>query len=291
MKVRKTFSLMTDGLFLLLFVYLLVFPKYAAEPMRRALEFCGNTLIPSLFIYMVLAKPIMSFPITEKICNRIGPAPMMLLLGTLCGCPIGAKTAFDLYKKGAVSKKQAEYLCSFTNNASISFLLGYVGTELFGDIRIGLKILVYQLISSEITAIVMKHIMFGKEKLLKADIGSSARIGLREAVSDSALTMLDLTACVCFFMVAGGVLVNILSLPAPLDAALKSVLEFSSGCAAASKTGIYALPLTAFSIGLTGGSVAMQVRSVTKGQLSMKPYLTGKIISCAVMTCLAVIFG
>ncbi len=291
MKTRRIFYAAADMAALFLFVYLLVFPQNAAEPTRTALEFCAKTLVPSLFIYMILAKIVITLPLTDKIAKKIGYEAVTLITGALCGCPLGAKTAVSLYETGRISKKHAEFLCSFTNNASVSFVLGFVGSELYGDIGVGLKLLLFQLIASVSTAVLMRFLMFGREKLPSALPGKGAKTGLREAVSDSALTMINVCACAVFFMVCGNAVSGIFHFNPTVDAILKSVLEFSSGCAAASKLDSFSLPITAFSIGLTGLSVALQVRSVAAGRLAMRPFLVGKVISCTVMTLLSVFCG
>jgi len=45
----------------------------------------------------------------------------LLAMGMLGGFPLGAAVAVELYDNGAVDKRQAEYLCAFTNNPSLSF--------------------------------------------------------------------------------------------------------------------------------------------------------------------------
>ena len=124
MKARRIFSFCAQMITLFLFVYLLIFPQSATQPTRFALEFCGKTLIPSLFIYMVLSKMIVNTPIIHRLTSILGLESVALILGTLCGCPIGAKNAVLLYDNGQITKKHAEYLCSFSNNASISFVIG-----------------------------------------------------------------------------------------------------------------------------------------------------------------------
>ncbi len=290
MKPRRIVFYFADVASILFFIYLLIFPQYASEPTRDSLEFCGRTLIPSLFIYMVLAKIVITLPITDKLTQFTGYESISLITGLLCGAPIGAKNAVSLYESSRISKKHAEYLCSFTNNASVSFVVGYVGKELLGDSEKGLKLFLFQAAASVFTAVIMKYAMFGKAPLPKINSALQKRCGLREAISDSASTMINLCACVVFFIVAGSAISQILSLGETEDAILKSILEFSSGCAAASKVE-YALPIIAFSIGASGLSVAMQIKSVVSNKLSIKPYFCGKLISCAVMTILAVIFG
>ncbi len=291
MKARRYTAIISDTLCVLLFVYLLVFPNRASVPTKSALEFCAKTLIPALFIYTVLAKITVSLPITERLERIIGTAPIVLAAGMLCGAPIGAKTALSLYEQGRIDKKYAEYLCSFTNNASASFVLGYVGSTLFGDIFIGVRLFLYQLASSLFTALVMRLYMYGGK--IKRDLPNAThkRIKLQAAVREAAESMLGISACVVFFIVAGSAASSLLSLAPLPDAVLRSVLEFSSGCASASKLHSLALPVCAFSIGFSGLSVALQVSSAGEGRIGIRPYLLGKLISGSCMTLLAVIFG
>ncbi len=291
MKLRRIISCFADVAAIGLFIYLLIFPKAATEPTRSALEFCAITLIPSLFIYMVLSKMIITLPVTEKLIKVMGLSTFSLLTGTLCGCPVGAKNATTLYEQERITKKHAEYLCSFTNNAGVSFVIGFVGSELFGDKSIGIRLFIYQLTASIITAFIMKYLLFGKERLPRMNPCNSSKIGLREAVADSAEAMLNICASAVFFMVAGSVAVNLFSLGQTGEAILRSALEFSSGCAAAAKCGRYSLPITAFAVGQTGLCVALQVKSVLGNRLSIRPFLLGKLISCAIMVFLAVIIG
>ncbi|MBE6692439.1 MAG: hypothetical protein E7586_03780 [Ruminococcaceae bacterium] len=291
MKARRIFSFCAQMITLFLFIYLLIFPQSATEPTRFALEFCGKTLIPSLFIYMVLSKMIVASPIINKLTKLLGLESVALILGTLCGCPIGAKNAVLLYDNGQITKKHAEYLCSFSNNASISFVIGFVGAEILGDIRLGIMLLIFQITASAITAEIMKFKMFGKEKLPQASQGIYGKTGLWEAVSDSAVTMVSLCACVVFFIVAGGVFTQLFSFSPEAEAVFKSMLEFSSGCVAAKNTGEYAFVISAFALGQMGGSVVLQVKSVVGNRFSIRPFLAGKLINGAVMTALAIIFG
>lgn len=291
MKIRRMISVFSDIAVILLFGYLIIFPSEATEPTRSALDFCAKTLIPSLFIYMVLAKMVITLPITDKLIQKLGLEAFLLIMGTLCGSPVGAKSALTLFESGRISKERAEFLCAFTNNASMSFVVGFVGNEIFGDIKIGLKLFLFQIISSVVCAVIMKFVIFGRTKLYSPDVVSGGKIGLRDAVADSAITMLNLCACVVFFIIVGSAVGDILNLNPVSNALLKSVLEFSSGCAAAAKTGSFAFPIIAFSVGHTGLSVALQVRSVVANKLSIHPFLLGKLVCCSVMTLLAVIFG
>lgn len=289
MKTRSIFSALTDSLAIILFLYLLVFPQSASEPTRNALYFCAQTLIPSLFIYMVLAKMIISLPATDRLAKRIGTGSIVFISGILCGCPIGAKMALSLYESGRIDKRYAEYLCAFTNNASVSFVVGYVGGELFGSRVIGIRLFIFQIIASAVTALLMKRFIYGKTHIKTIYSESAGRVPLREAVTDSAQTMISVCACAVFFIVAASSISGFLGLPPIWDAVLKCLLEFSSGCAAGARLDSGALGICAFSIGFTGLSVFLQVKSVVSGKLSTKPFAVGKLISATVMTMLSLL--
>ena len=291
MKPRRILSHISDFAVIGLFVYLLVFPQYAAEPTRRALEFCAKTLIPSLFIYTVLARAVISTSLMQRLSEKVGIVPITLVIGTLCGCPIGAKISASLYESRQADKGLAEYLCSFSNNASTSFILGFVGNELFGDPLVGVRLLVYQLIASITTAAIMKRILFGKKAIPKICASLTKKATLSETLADGAATMINIASSALFFIVVSDAISSAVKMPDAVFAIFKSALEFSSGCAEAARLDHLALPVTAFALGHCGAAVAIQVKSVLSGKLSIKPYFVGKAISCAIMTLLAVIFG
>ncbi len=291
MKARRLFSFTADALTVILFVYLLIFPKNLSDDTKNALAFCAQTLIPSLFLYTVLSKAVFSMPFAEKAVKYIGLPAFSLIMGTLCGAPLGAKNSLFLYESGKISKKYAEYLCSFTNNASVSFVIGYVGSVLFNDIKIGLRLLAYQLIGEAAAAVIMRYLIFGKEKPKESFVQDVKKANLSEIIIESAHTVINISACAVFFKVVAETLSRLMSLGRFGNAILLSLLEFSSGTCEASKLGNSAVVLCAFAIGGTGISVAMQVKSVISDRLSIRSYFAGKSICCAVMTGLAFIFG
>lgn len=291
MKPRRIFSLLFYLCAFGVFVCMLVHGEYVSAPTREALSFCGSVLIPSLFVYMVLSAIIMEWSVMQKIGSVLGYGVMLLAVGTLCGAPVGAKRAVDLYKRGEIGKRQAEYYTSFTNNAGVSFVVGYAGKTLLHSTQMGFKLFSFQLVSSLIVAAVMKKIMFGKEKIPPSGNLSCPKRGLAEIISDSGMAMLNICSCAVFFTVISGAVARILNLSPLYRVLLSSVLEFSSGISAATVLPHGQFVITAFAIGFTGCSVAMQVKMLLTDDLSIVPYITGKILSCAIMTALAFIFG
>ena len=101
-----------------------------------------KNMIPTLFPFMVLS----GFMIRTGLSLKIGqwlqpflglffhlPAQMLyaILMGFLCGFPMGAKIISDLLEKEQITQKEGEYLLAFCNNIGPLYMLGYV-IPLFG---------------------------------------------------------------------------------------------------------------------------------------------------------------
>ena len=287
MRIRHLISAVCDLLLALLFVYLLITPEATSASTAKALSFCANSLLPALFVYTVLAQIIVSMPITALISKRLGLGGLIFVLGLLCGYPIGAKLAISLYKNGKIDKKYAEYLTSFSNNASLSFVVGFVGRGLFKRTSFGIRLFIIQAASALIGGLIMRFLLYKNGKIPKISATISRKSSLRETLADTAQNMLNICACVVFFVVVGESISSLFALNPFLSACLKSVLEFSSGALAAAALPKYAFQLTAFAISFGGVSVLMQVKSLVDSSLSLKPYALGKLIACTVMLVLS----
>ena len=281
---------MLDILLVALFLYLALNPSRVSTPTRDAIYFCACRLVPSLFMLGVLSRVVASLGFTARLYRIFGVAPIAVTISLLCGVPVGARLALSLYEQGAISKKYAEYLLSFCCTASLPFIIGFVGVTLYGSMRVGIMLCAFLLVSLIVTAVVLKPRR--EERSIKtADFRPQGRIPLREAVVSGVESMISVSACAVFFMVLASALGDALRLSRLVNALLRAVLEFSSGCAAASELDKYSLAVCAFSLAWCGVSVVLQVQSVVGDRLSLRQFLLGRVICVAIMMLLAVIFG
>lgn len=123
-------------LILFLLFFLLCFPQESLQASRQGLGLWLNTLLPTLLPFMILSNLLIFSGSLDKLisllpglqrASRLSPYGIYaILLGFLCGYPMGAKLTADLYGKQKISKKEAEYLLTFVNNPSPAFLSSYV---------------------------------------------------------------------------------------------------------------------------------------------------------------------
>ena len=134
---------------LLAFFILAAFSAPAMEGARRGLDTCISVIVPSLLPFFTLSYllsglggPLLlgqkAAPLMSTLFGVSGSGAAAFFLGLSGGYPLGAATVCDLYRRGAVGKKEAEHLLGFCNNSGPAFILGAAGTGIFGSAKIGL---------------------------------------------------------------------------------------------------------------------------------------------------------
>lgn len=101
-------------------MFLLCFPQTARTGAYAGMTLWANTVIPVLFPFLL----------ASNLFAALGMASgkwYAVLLGFLCGYPMGAKAACDLVKEGSVTKKQGQWLMCCCNLPSPMFLTGFIG--------------------------------------------------------------------------------------------------------------------------------------------------------------------
>lgn len=123
-------------------------------------------LLPFLLISSLFTLQVTRYTTKNKIYQSqsicIGT---IILLGILCGCPIGAKTTASFYQNGQITRKNALLFLPLCNNISPMFLAGYITTTILNQsihfftafTLIYLPYLIYLIIAFCITSIIPIH--------------------------------------------------------------------------------------------------------------------------------------
>lgn len=300
------FGLLGAGCILLLLFH----AESAVRAVREGLALCHNTVIPSLFPFMVASEILVGSGGAAAVGKRLarptrlllgmpGAAACPVVLGALCGFPTGARTAAALYDAGALSAKQCTRLLTFINNPSSAYMISAVGASLLGSRRLGLLLWGVSLVCSFGTALVTRVLM-PDDTAGTSPAAQPVRIGadvFTGAVSAAAQSMLAVCAYVLFFSAvlgAGQSALAVVSLPPVCGAALYGIMELSGGVARASQiqNATHAAMLCAGLSCWSGISVMCQIMTVCRGRgFSFVPYLLSKAaqaLIAAALTGLAV---
>lgn len=131
----------------LCFFLLLAFPKLSIEGARNGLLLWFQTIVPTLFPFLIcsglitsmdgisyLVKPF--YPVFHGLFGMSESGIYTFLLGIFCGFPMGAKTCRDLLEEGKLSRREACCLMAVCNQPSSMFLLGYTASALHDSLSI-----------------------------------------------------------------------------------------------------------------------------------------------------------
>lgn len=106
------------------------------------LELWYNNMIPTLLPFMILSGTLIRMGLTEGFVTLVYPFvnPLfrvsrnvcyVMVMGFLCGFPMGAKCVNDMYAHGKITHREAQWLLSFCNNIGpvyfVSFALPLIG--------------------------------------------------------------------------------------------------------------------------------------------------------------------
>ncbi len=107
------------------------------------LDLWYEKMVPALLPFMILSSIMIRLRLTEGFTTVLYPVlkPVFrvsrnvcyaIIMGFLCGFPMGARTAADLYERQRITEREAEYLLAFCNNIGpvyfLSFALPLIGS-------------------------------------------------------------------------------------------------------------------------------------------------------------------
>ena len=289
---------------------LILWPEEAMAAMKDGLSLCGNVILPSLFPFFVLSSLVVELglagylgrllePVMRPLFNVSGACASAFALGFIGGYPVGARTAIALYENGQCSRAEAERLLAFCNNSGPAFILGVVGTGVFGSGAAGLLLYLAHVAASLLVGVLFRFYRYREpprpsrrpEAHFQAARFSTA---FTRSVLASAL---NICAFILFFTVTirmltlSGVLTGLARLlsrlcaPLGLDQVwaerlLTGLLEVSSGVSSLTGGPLSGrLSMAAFMLGWAGLSVHCQVLAfLGDSGLSMGTYLWGKLL-------------
>lgn len=270
---------------------LLLHPAEASAAVREGLSLCVQTVVPTLFPFFVVVSLLLQLGFAGWLRGLCGPfmgplfglrgvCALPLLAGLLGGYPAGAKTAWELYDQGLVTRQEAELLLGFCNNCGPAFLLGYVGAVLKNP-RAGLWLYLIHVLSALLTGMVLCRFCRDRGPGLLPVNAPGQAVGLLRAlpaaVTGAAVSVLNICAFVAVFRVLAALL--------PLPGWGLGALELVSGVSALSP-GPWGFVGAAAMVGWGGLCVHCQTLSVT-GDLRPRWHWAGKVLQAAISAALA----
>lgn len=304
---------------LLILVFLLLHPAQGLEAARDGLGLWLNTLIPTLLPFLILTDILLKTNLIEGLLSPFsglwkllfGLSPMGtygLFTGILCGYPMGAKTASDLYEKGKISEREAHYLLTFSNNASPAFLTSYLAMECF-DNRTSMTKIVGTLLLADLCCMLFFRFVIYKNNTVsfamqntpalsqcqkKTSTARSLGASIDVSIMNSFETITRLGGYILLFSLITAIAAQYRTKQLFLKNILCAALEITSGLHILKRSGLpydmqylCSMAVTAFG----GLCILMQTKSILNNRLSIRPYLSAKCLNTLITVLIILLSG
>lgn len=136
-KTDKLYRLLFTTLSLYLIVLLLRYPTLSLEYAYIGLNLWLTKMVPTLLPFMILSGIMIRMDLTESFVRLLHPmlhtlygtsknGSYTIIMGFLCGFPMGARIVGELYEAKRLSHEESSRLLYFCNNIGPIYFLSYV---------------------------------------------------------------------------------------------------------------------------------------------------------------------
>ncbi len=297
--LRKLYALISIIIFLIPCILSIFFPRVVSSLAVDGLRLCINSIVPSLFPFMVTTQLLTRTGIVHTIgsCLSGVVSPILgvnrnlcgaVLIGTVGGFPNGAHSVGLTFKDGYCSKTEAERAIALCNNCSLIYICSVAGSLVLGSIKAGIIFLIAEALSiisaSVILRIINRHTHSTTEVKYQRNKESFSTI-ICKSITESGLNTLNMCSYIVFFYIISGLISCVLPKSTLLQAVVKGLFELSGGVKLCTDIDF---PLNyvicSAIIGFSGISVIFQVCDVCeKYKLSSKEFVISRLINLIFM--------
>lgn len=293
------------GIYLLipaLLFYMLLFPKKVLADSLAGVDLWFHTVLPSLLPFMILSnvliganavsalmRPFSGF--FRRVLGLSAEGGYAWLLGLFCGFPMGARLTGDMYRQKRISREEADYLLTFSNQSSPMFLSTYVVLHGLGSSSLTLPVFLVFYASAFLTGLFFR--VRGRRFHLppsfpKKEVSEQTSYGnlLDTSIMNGFEVITRLGGYIILFSILAGI---VMQLPSPLRTAapfLSGITEITTGIHTIAGTSLSpqvkftaVVCCTAFG----GLSTVAQTSCMLAGTgLSLLTYLKGKLVNALI---------
>ncbi|MCM3710041.1 hypothetical protein [Sporosarcina luteola] len=275
-----------------LIILFILQPGIAHDGAEAGAQLFVHALLPYLLPYIILTQWLLKVPVKNPSKKNWKRYMKAYVLGSFGGFPVGAVTVTEMVKIGELSRRESGYLLAACHAPGPMFILGFVGTELFGNTTSGWKLLA----AIHIANILFLLFTLAAMKKGRQEVDSSQlplpkkRAGspFLESIKESSTVIILVATTVIFFSALGNVLTTAISKAFTIDLGitktfLLALFEMTSGVQSATDH-FFTNPvfpfLIAAIISLNGLSIHMQVFVIAKtADIPLIPYFLSRIWS------------
>lgn len=280
------------------FLFCLTDTGAAAEAVAESIYRCINTVIPSLFAMMIVSSLMTESGILRLMPRCIGRFGRLVFgmeesvfpiftFGMLAGYPVGVKMLCDEYSRGRLTKRRAELLSGLCFGAGPAFIFGCISQQLYSSCSAGLIILISTISANIILALFMSVPL----RRTASAVSSSCRVSISSdmltgCILRSGRAMWNICIMIAAFAAAGAAIdrTGMSAAAGELLMKLPDLRRIRGEVTVAALLDItnisrfpcgdwLLLPCISALTSFGGACVLFQLRALTAGKLSLKPFI------------------
>ena len=292
--------------------FLLLYPQEALAASKEGMQLWLNVLLPVLLPFLILTGILIHTNMAGKllqpvevIWNKVlgvsAAGAYAVIVGALCGYPVGAKITSDLYENHQISESEAKYLLTFTNHASPVFVRTYLCHICLKD-QIPARTVFGIFALSDLTIMLLFRFVVYRNKIqfLSADkkkktpVSSSSGAFLDVSIMNGFETVTRLGGYILMFSILSACISHFWNMKNLIGYTLSGILELTTGLCRLQNANIHMqwkYLLTLFLTAFGGICITFQTRSLVTRKLSMLPYITAKLLNGITTVLFALFFS
>lgn len=280
--------------------FLLLYPQEALAASKEGMQLWLNVLLPVLLPFLILTGILIHTNMAGKllqpvevIWNKVlgvsAAGAYAVIVGALCGYPVGAKITSDLYENHQISESEAKYLLTFTNHASPVFVRTYLCHICLKD-QIPARTVFGIFALSDLTIMLLfrfvvyrNRIQFlSADKKKKTSVSSSSGAFLDVSIMNGFETITRLGGYILMFAILSACISRWYIPHNVLGYLLTGILELTTGLYCLQPLILPDITKSILAVFLTasgGVCIAAQTRSLVTKELSVRSYIVAKLLN------------
>ena len=302
---KKLIIFLLKFLLIVMFLYIFIYSKTVKETIIFGIHLWLNTLIPSIFPFLLISKLLVRYNILHIINNILGiylekiykiskKSSFVVLLSIITGFPSGSIYIKELLEKKQISVIEANKLITFTSFSNPLFVISVIGETLLNNKRFGIIIYIIHLITGLLVGLLFKSDTRNNNIEIVDNSNDSFIKNLIDSLNESFYILINMLGIILFFLI----IVSIINSFFPnntITLLIKGIIEITTGVISISKSSLnirLKASLMGFIISFNGLSIHYQVKNIIdKTKINYKFFLIARIIHstlCFIITYLVI---
>jgi len=283
---------------LLLMAAILIHPDVCVSGAASGLMIWFDSVLPSLFPFMVLTGLMIRMNLLNVLTNQLHRHPRFrhlsvasffaLVVGLLCGYPMGIKTINELKNTGQLSRKETFRLLAFVNQPGPMFVLGYALPLCQMTEKQNLRFLLALYGGIALTAVCSfaASALFSSQKasvrIQTANTENSSQVHQKngsflqlfeETILSSMVTLTKIGGYMMLFSLITALMKDIFPIHPGFLQLINGILEMTSGIAAITSSGHMYTPYYVLAF-ISFGGLCVTAQAFSLGDLNVNEQLT-----------------